>query len=127
MMNSMCITRVRKLFSTGQVAALLGITAKTVTTYCDSGTIQTIRLPGGKERRIHRETLRDFCDRWGFVHALSELDTEEGVTGRVHEFHPESHAVTDRRNPPKRKVESDEGDSSLVADSSSGASEVATL
>lgn len=74
---------VRKLFSTGQIAELVGVKARTVTKWIDSGELQGTRLPGGDlrsgDRRVHREALRSFLQRFEFIWALRELDKEEGI------------------------------------------------
>jgi putative resolvase len=44
-------------YSTGQVAAMLGMNPKTVQSWCRSGKLPSIRTPGGRFR-VTAETLR---------------------------------------------------------------------
>jgi excisionase family DNA binding protein len=48
----------RPTFSTGQVAAMLGMHADTVQKWCRSGKIKAFRTPGG-QFRITEEALRE--------------------------------------------------------------------
>jgi excisionase family DNA binding protein len=55
--------------TTGQVARRLGVSARTVAQYIDSGRMLGMRLPMSKARRVAPEALREFCKREGFDRA----------------------------------------------------------
>lgn len=55
--------------TTGQVSRRLGVSARTVAQYIDSGRLLGMRLPMSKARRVHPEALREFCAREGFDRA----------------------------------------------------------
>lgn len=71
--------KVRKLFTTGQIAELLGISTKTIASYIDKGYLKGVELPGTSERRVPRQELRLFLVKWNHIWPLRELDAEEGV------------------------------------------------
>ena len=50
----------KKVYTTGEVAKLLGININTVIKWFDEGKITGFRLPGSLERRITRTALLDF-------------------------------------------------------------------
>ncbi len=76
---TMAKRKVRKLFSTGQAAELIGVDQKTIANYVDRGYIKGIKLPGLGERRIPRQELRKFLVEYDHVWPLRELDMEEGI------------------------------------------------
>jgi excisionase family DNA binding protein len=78
MRGTMTKRKVRKLFSTGQVAELVGTNPKTVAGWFDKGILKGVKLPGLGERRVHREELRGFLARYEYIWAIRELDQEEG-------------------------------------------------
>ena len=55
--------------TTGQVARRLGVSARTVTKYIDSGRLLGFCLPMSKARRVHPEALLEFAKREGFDRA----------------------------------------------------------
>lgn len=55
--------------TTGQVARRLGVSARTVSGYIDSGRLLGMRLPMSKARRVHPDALREFAKREGFDRA----------------------------------------------------------
>ncbi len=71
--------KVRKLWSTGNISDLIGVNPKKVADWIDLGELKNVTLPGLDERRVHREELRRFLERYEFVWALRELDIEEGL------------------------------------------------
>ncbi len=74
---------IRKLFTTGEVAEMIGgtISPRTVAGWIDHGFVVGHYLPGVKaqERRIHRDILRAFCQKMNYTWVLEELDEEEGI------------------------------------------------
>ncbi len=66
---------VRKYWTTGQVAALLCCSGRTVLEMCNTGKLPCLRLPSRNlDRRIHREDLRRFLHEFGYVHEVRVLD-----------------------------------------------------
>ncbi len=69
--------RMKKLFSTGQIADLIGVCAKVVAGWIDTGKLKGLTLPGStNERRVHRDELRAFLIAHNFDYALRELDQD---------------------------------------------------
>lgn len=50
----------RVVFSTGNIASLLTISARTVQNLCDSGKIRSWQIPGGNDRRVYGEDVEQF-------------------------------------------------------------------
>jgi len=46
-----------RVFTTGQVARICGVTPQTVTKWTDNGTLPCYRIPGGVDRRVSRDEL----------------------------------------------------------------------
>ncbi len=87
-----------KLYSTGMIAELIGVSPRTVVKWIRDGQMKSFSLPSG-ERRIHRDNLRDFCQRYELDFALRELNLEEGITEPEPEGEPEPEDVAARRQP----------------------------
>lgn len=71
--------RIRELWTTGQISALIGVNVKTVTNWIDGGQIRGVTMPGLPDRRVHRSALRAFMNQYGFYWSIAKLDHEEGV------------------------------------------------
>ncbi len=52
-----------RVFTTGQVAKICKVAPRTVTKWFDSGLLVGYRLPGGMDRRIPEDSLREFLQR----------------------------------------------------------------
>lgn len=69
----------REIYTTGQVAKILTVAPRTVSLWCDSGALQSYRLPPGKsgmaagDRRITRAALIDFIHK----HNLPEMGFDD--------------------------------------------------
>ena len=61
-----------KVFTTGQVAKICKVHARTVSKWFDSGRLKGYRIPGTQDRRIPREYLIKFLKEHGMP--LGELD-----------------------------------------------------
>jgi len=53
-------------FSTGREAKILGVAPRTVTKWCDNGTLKCWRLPGDNDRRISAHDLYNFMVEGGY-------------------------------------------------------------
>lgn len=53
------------VYTTGEAAALCGLSLKTITRCCDNGTLNGFRVPESKFRRIPRKELLSFMARHG--------------------------------------------------------------
>jgi excisionase family DNA binding protein len=72
------VNKIRMLFTTGEIAGLVGSNSKTVARWIDDGALAGVRFPGiFKERRVHRDVLRAFCEAHQFTWAIEALDREE--------------------------------------------------
>lgn len=60
------------IFTTGQVASLIGVAPRTVSKWFDSGRLRGFRIPGSQDRRIPREHLVRFLKEHGMP--LGALD-----------------------------------------------------
>ncbi len=67
----------RKLWTTGQVARLVGCNVKAVARWIDTGELKGYLLPGDPGRRVHRAELRRFLADHDYSWALEELAAEE--------------------------------------------------
>lgn len=65
----------KKVFTTGEVAKLLGININTVIKWFDDGEIGGFRLPGNSGRRIPMSNLMRFMGQHGIPFDLLEEDT----------------------------------------------------
>lgn len=71
---------VLKLWSTGQIARLLGVNVKTVATWIDKGDLKGVKFPAQKpDRRVHRDELRRFLTQHDCDWALKEMDQDESA------------------------------------------------
>ena len=52
----------REVFTTGQVAKLCRVSARTAAKWIDSGMLKGWRIPGGKDRRVSRSELVRFLN-----------------------------------------------------------------
>lgn len=50
----------RTVLTTGQVADLVGVSPRTVLQWCNKGLLRHYRIPGSKDRRIHKTVLGEF-------------------------------------------------------------------
>lgn len=66
--------RRKKLFSTGEIAAMVDTNSKTVARWIDEGLLKGVALPGMKERRVHRDDVRAFFVKMEYNWAVDELD-----------------------------------------------------
>lgn len=71
--------RARQLWTTGQLADLIGFSPKTIATWIDSRELYGVTMPGVLDRRVHRSALREFLRRYDYYWALAKLDCEEGL------------------------------------------------
>lgn len=55
----------RKVFTTGEVAALCKVAPRTVAKWFDSGRLKGYRIPGSQDRRVPREQLVKFLGEHG--------------------------------------------------------------
>jgi len=63
----------RKVFRTGQVAALCEVAPRTVSKWFDSGRLRGYRIPGSQDRRIPEEYLEQFLAENGMDDYLKKL------------------------------------------------------
>lgn len=63
----------RTVFTTGQIAKVCRVAARTVSKWIDSGDLPGYRIPGSLDRRVSREDLLQFLERNGMK--LYELET----------------------------------------------------
>jgi hypothetical protein len=71
-----------KLFTTGQIADLMGLDVRTVAKWIDSGALVGVYLPPSnkqRERRVHRDELVKFCEANHYTWVLKELAAEEAA------------------------------------------------
>lgn len=57
--------RIGRVLTTGQVAGICGVATRTVVKWCDSGKLPHYKIPVSKDRRILRESLREFLAAYG--------------------------------------------------------------
>lgn len=57
----------KHLIGTTEVAMLLGVSIRTVSKLIDRGTLPGLRLPHSRHRRVYREELERFAEKYGFV------------------------------------------------------------
>lgn len=62
----------RTVFTTGQIAKVCRVAARTVSKWIDSGELAGYRIPGSLDRRVNRDDLLDFLKRNGMK--LHELE-----------------------------------------------------
>lgn len=66
-------------YTTGQVAAICGCAPRTVTKWCDAGTLRSWRLPDCRDRRVEQRDLIDFMVAKNFPkHMIPVPETAEG-------------------------------------------------
>lgn len=94
--------RVKKLWTTTDIAELLGVSDKHIRKWIDDGQLKNQVLPGFSERRVHREDLRKFLLTYQYYHALREMDAEESIT-RKYPDEDEPLPPRPARQPPKTK------------------------
>lgn len=56
----------KEVFTTGQIARLLGVAPRTVTKWCDTGILVSHRLPMSGHRRVWKQNLVLFANKQGF-------------------------------------------------------------
>ena len=81
--------KIRKFFTTGEIADLCGSNPKTVAVWIDSGEMKGVKYPNQTERRVHRDELRRFFESYENIWALRELDIEEGIPRETPNTEPE--------------------------------------
>jgi hypothetical protein len=64
----------QKLFTTGEIAAMVDTTPKTVARWIDEGLLKGTFLPGMTERRCFRDDIRAFFEKMGWDYAIRALD-----------------------------------------------------
>ena len=62
------------IYTTGQVAELVGVSNRTVAKWFDSCRLRGYRIPGSKDRRIPRYYLERFLEEHGMP-TIEELET----------------------------------------------------
>lgn len=67
--------RKKKLFTTGEIAAMVDTNSKTVARWIDEGLLKGVVLPGMKERRVHFDDVRAFFVKMEYTWAVEELDS----------------------------------------------------
>jgi len=67
----------KHVYTTGEVAKLLGVNINTIIKWFDEGTISGFRLPNSKERRITLSNLRTFMVNNGIPMDLLEADSPQ--------------------------------------------------
>jgi excisionase family DNA binding protein len=73
----------REVFTTGQVARLVGVSANTVAGWCDQGLLPHYRIPTGRDRRVRRADLEAFARGHGLWPLLEALGASQGPAGRL--------------------------------------------
>jgi excisionase family DNA binding protein len=73
----------REVFTTGQVARLVGVSANTVADWCDQGLLPHYRIPTGRDRRVRRADLEAFAREQGLWALLEALGASQGPAGRL--------------------------------------------
>src|SRR5262245_41693343 len=63
--QSSLVRTTARVFTTGQVAHLLGVAPRTVSKWFDRGLLSGYRIPGSNDRRIPREDLLKFIAEHG--------------------------------------------------------------
>lgn len=78
------VSEIPAVYSTGQVAKLLGVARSTVTEWFDSGKLRGYRLPGPghRYRRIPHVHLVTFMRLYGFEDHLPEIGESAMEAGR---------------------------------------------
>ena len=56
----------KPIFTTGQIASLLGVSPRTINNWIDDETLPGFRLPDSLARRVNRDALVSFCEKSGF-------------------------------------------------------------
>ena len=64
--------------TTGEVARICNVAARTVSKWIDSGRLEGYRIPGSKDRRVHAPVLVEFMKQHG-IPLTSDLDTRTCV------------------------------------------------
>ncbi|MBL7132895.1 MAG: helix-turn-helix domain-containing protein [Phycisphaerae bacterium] len=65
-------TNGKQVLTTGEVARICHVAARTVSKWFDSGKLKGYRIPGSRDRRIPRERLVEFMENYGIP--LGDLD-----------------------------------------------------
>jgi excisionase family DNA binding protein len=72
-------TEPRRIFTTGQVAKLVGVRPASVNKWFDRGVLKGYRIPGSQERRVPREQLDAFVRDQGLAESLEALESKHGI------------------------------------------------
>ena len=86
----------REFYTSGQVARLLGVSVGSIKNFCDDGRLPSHTLPFGDDRRISRDDLLLFLDKYSLPSELVHDPTEPVyTTGEVASlFHVSARTVT---------------------------------
>jgi excisionase family DNA binding protein len=77
----------RDCLTTGEVARLCGVAARTVSKWFDSGQLRGFKIPGSRERRIPRDSLIRFMRAHGIpLHGLDGAVTRILIADAEYEF-----------------------------------------
>jgi len=68
----------KPVLTTGEVASILKVAARTVSKWIDSGRLEGYRIPGSRDRRVRREALDTFIASHG-LNALAETAPSAGT------------------------------------------------
>ncbi|MFM1830443.1 MAG: hypothetical protein RLZZ558_783 [Planctomycetota bacterium] len=68
----------KPVLTTGEVASILKVAARTVSKWIDSGRLEGYRIPGSRDRRVRREALDAFIASHG-LNALAETASTAGT------------------------------------------------
>jgi len=68
----------KPVLTTGEVASILKVAARTVSKWIDSGRLEGYRIPGSRDRRVRREALDAFIASHG-LNALAETAPSAGT------------------------------------------------
>ena len=60
----------QRIFTTGQIAKMCKVAARTVAKWCDTGKLEMYRIPGSLDRRITHESLISFMRDYGMPMSL---------------------------------------------------------
>ncbi|MCE9620276.1 MAG: excisionase family DNA-binding protein [Planctomycetes bacterium] len=68
-----------RVYTTGEVAAICNVAARTVSKWIDCGRLEGYRIPGSRDRRVTRETLERFMRAHGLPLTGFTQSTGEGT------------------------------------------------
>jgi len=59
------INNIKEVLTTGEVASICKVAARTVSKWIDTGRLEGYRIPGSRDRRVTREAVRVFIQKHG--------------------------------------------------------------